>query len=514
MKLPIAWTIAGSDSGGGAGIQTDLHAFQRLGVHGCSVVTAVTAQNSLSVEAVHYVPVNGIISQIKALAQDLPAKAIKIGMLGCSDSVNAIQKHSRYFFGKIVLDPVLISTSGNKLFKQELKDYVSSLIKFFPSVDLLTPNRIEAEIISKKKINSYDDVETVARDILSLGVKSVLIKGGHFDNDEYSQDYWTNGVDSFWLSTKRNVSISYHGSGCTLSAAITACLAKGYDIKDAIVIGKMYVTQGMRLAHHSGAGSKTLAHIGWPEQEVDLPYLLSHPLHHDLKSFPSCGATPLGLYPIVDQVMWLEKLLSLGVTTIQLRMKDKIGIELENAIQQSVAIAKQFQARLFINDYWELAIRYGAYGVHLGQDDIQHADIEAIHKAGLRLGMSTHCYYEVARAHAIKPSYIACGPVYSTTSKEMPFLPQGISQLKRWRRTLNYPLVAIGGINQERLPQVLSTNVEGIAMISAITQANDPLGTTKNFLLQINEYQSIFKRKMDISSDDAMLSDLVLHTVS
>jgi hydroxymethylpyrimidine kinase/phosphomethylpyrimidine kinase/thiamine-phosphate diphosphorylase len=191
----------------------------------------------------------------------------------------------------------------------------------------------------------------------------------------------------------------------------------------------------------------------------------------------------IGLYPIVDSSHWLEKLLPLGVKTIQLRIKDKEGVELENEIKRSVALAKKYQANLFINDYWELAIRYNAHGVHLGQEDLDTANIEMIHNSGLYLGISTHSDAEVARAHALKPSYIAFGPIFPTTSKVMSSPAQGIDQLKRLRhQLLNYPLVAIGGITLERLPEVLATHVDGIAVISAITQAEDPIAMTKKLM--------------------------------
>lgn len=207
------------------------------------------------------------------------------------------------------------------------------------------------------------------------------------------------------------------------------------------------------------------------------------------KEFPGCGLEPLGLYPIVDHVDWLKKLLPLGVKTIQLRIKDKIGSELENQVCTAVEIANQYGARLFINDYWELAIHYQAYGVHLGQDDLIDANLEKIRQSGLRLGISTYHDIEVVRAQKIKPSYIACGPIFHTSSKQIPFAPQGIDGLNHWQHVLaDYPIVAIGGINIERFPSVLKTKVSGIAMISAITQAEDPIAATKQFLKMIDDY--------------------------
>jgi len=139
---------------------------------------------------------------------------------------------------------------------------------------------------------------------------------------------------------------------------------------------------------------------------------------------------------------------------------------------------------LFINDFWEEAIAAGAYGVHLGQEDLQTADINAIREAGLRLGVSTHSYFEIATAHSLKPSYIALGPIYATTSKVMPFDPQGLSQLQHWVELLGeqYTLTAIGGIDVRRAKDVLTTGVGSAAMISAITQADDVEATVAELI--------------------------------
>lgn len=204
--------------------------------------------------------------------------------------------------------------------------------------------------------------------------------------------------------------------------------------------------------------------------------------------FPSCGPKPLALYPIVDRALWLQKLLPLGITTIQLRIKDLTGSELENEIKKGVAIAEQYSARLFINDEWQLAIKHQAYGVHLGQEDLSNADVDLIYQANLRLGISTHSNEEIARACTIKPSYIAFGPIYPTTSKKMAFGPQGLDQLKHRVQTLNYPVVAIGGINRQRISDVLATGVDGIALISAITQAEDPIATAQELLMCLEAF--------------------------
>ncbi|MEL2243408.1 thiamine phosphate synthase [Leclercia adecarboxylata] len=191
----------------------------------------------------------------------------------------------------------------------------------------------------------------------------------------------------------------------------------------------------------------------------------------------------LGLYPVVDSVAWLERLLTAGVKTLQLRIKDKQDDEVEADIVAAIALGRRYDARLFINDYWRLAIKHQAYGVHLGQEDLETTDLEAIRRAGLRLGVSTHDDMEIDVALAARPSYIALGHVFPTQTKQMPSAPQGLEQLARHIERLgDYPTVAIGGISLERAPAVLATGVGSIAVVSAITQAGDWQAATAQLL--------------------------------
>ncbi|WP_216668168.1 thiamine phosphate synthase [Cronobacter sakazakii] len=191
----------------------------------------------------------------------------------------------------------------------------------------------------------------------------------------------------------------------------------------------------------------------------------------------------LGLYPVVDSVEWVTRLLDAGVRTLQLRIKDKTEAEVEADIAAAIALGQGYHARLFINDYWRLAIKHQAYGVHLGQEDLQTADLNAIRNAGLRLGVSTHDDMEIDVALAVRPSYIALGHVFPTQTKQMPSAPQGLAQLAAHVKRLgDYPTVAIGGISLERAPAVLETGVGSIAVVSAITQAPDWRGATQRLL--------------------------------
>lgn len=191
----------------------------------------------------------------------------------------------------------------------------------------------------------------------------------------------------------------------------------------------------------------------------------------------------LGLYPIVDSSQWLARLLPLGVKCIQLRIKTLEGQALRTELEQGITLARKYQALLFINDHWELALSLGAPGVHLGQDDLPAADLRAIHQSGISLGISTHNEEELAIAEAARPSYIALGPIYPSKTKDLPV--QGLANLKRWRQLTSRPLVAIGGITLARIPEVLATGVDGIAMITSITQAKDPIETTKQLLAAV-----------------------------
>jgi hydroxymethylpyrimidine kinase/phosphomethylpyrimidine kinase/thiamine-phosphate diphosphorylase len=368
----------------------------------------------------------------------------------------------------------MTASSGESLLDGDAGKYLRE--QLLPRTDLITPNRNEAEALLNRKINSPDEIERAATDLVQLGARSALITGGHFEADQSCcHDYWTDGVDGFWLSGPRIPTIHTHGGGCTLASATAAAVAIGYSLKDALVLAKMYVTSGLRHSRQMGGGPGPILHAGWPESLANFPGLSAHyPQQRESESFASCGGE-LGLYPVMPSAEWIEKLLPLGVSTIQLRVKNKSHEEIEQEIVRAVSASRQLNVRLFINDYWQLAIKHGAYGVHLGQEDLDSADIDAIRRAGLRLGISNHSYYELARAHTLRPSYLALGPIFPTTTKVMKFADQGIFQLSRWCNLLkpDYTLCAIGGINRDRAPTVLATGVGSVAVVSAITEAAD-----------------------------------------
>lgn len=187
---------------------------------------------------------------------------------------------------------------------------------------------------------------------------------------------------------------------------------------------------------------------------------------------------PIGFYPVVPTARWVQRVLDWGVRTVQLRIKaadddtDEMAWEVRTAIEAGHRVPG---AQVFINDHWQLALENGAYGVHLGQGDLDTADIAALRGAGLRLGLSTHTPAELARAKAVEPSYLAIGPVYPTTLKVMPYEPVGLERLKLWAQdAAPYPVVAIGGISLALMDGVIACGVDGVAVVSAVTLAPDP----------------------------------------
>ncbi|MEH6357750.1 MAG: thiamine phosphate synthase [Pseudomonadales bacterium] len=480
---PIVWSIAGSDSGGGAGLQADLQTIGGLGAHACTVVTAVTSQNSISVQAVEAV---NIQPQLAALADDMPAHAIKIGMLVSKAQVEILADQLRYYKENwaqpafVVYDPVMVASSGDALSQEDLCESIRT--KLLPYIDLLTPNKSEAEKLTGLMLSDQSSREAAAKTLIDSGCGAVVITGGHFETDQ-ACDLYVDSQRTLSLTSPLQKTPHHHGSGCVFASAMAALVALDYPIEDALVLAKAYINRGIREAHAIGRGAGPVAHTGWPTNLVDFPLI------DDLKptqAFASCDATQLGLYPVVDSVEWIEKLLKCGVKTLQLRIKDTSTEDLEQQIIAAVTLGWKYQARLFINDYWQLAIKHQAYGVHLGQEDLDIADLDAIRDAGLRLGLSTHGYYEMLRAHAYRPSYIAMGAIYATTTKDMPSKPQGLKKLNDYVTVMgeHYPLVAIGGISTARASDVWEQGSGCIALVTAITKANNYQQAVKD-LMQI-----------------------------
>lgn len=238
-------TIAGSDSGGGAGIQADIKAISAMGCYAASAITAITVQNTLGVEAVHAVPHEILEGQIDAVLSDIGADAIKIGMLHSAEVVNIVaEKIEQYGIRNVVLDPVMVSTSGHRLIEENAIEHISK--RLLPLARVITPNIPEAEILSGRTISSEQDFPEIAKLLSNNGQVSVLLKAGHLTGDDLV-DYFYNAEDGTitQLPSKRVYTRNTHGTGCTLSSAFAAALARGEELTQAAVSAKKYIEKAI-----------------------------------------------------------------------------------------------------------------------------------------------------------------------------------------------------------------------------------------------------------------------------
>lgn len=254
-------TIAGSDSSAGAGIQADLKAFLARGVYGMSVITALTAQNTIGVQGIFNVPPNFVAQQIDSVMSDIGADVWKTGMLSNKEIIDiVIKKVNQYEIKYLVVDPVMIAKGGVKLLKEN--GYDSFISKLIPQTYVITPNRLEAEKLSGMLIKNVSDVKKAAYRIHLLGAKNVVIKGGHLRDLSFSIDTLFDGKDYFLYSSRRIKTNNTHGTGCTFASVIAAELAKKNHLKKAVSIAKNYITQAIKTGKnlHIGKGSGPLNH--------------------------------------------------------------------------------------------------------------------------------------------------------------------------------------------------------------------------------------------------------------
>eukprot|EP00520_Triparma_pacifica_P001215 CAMPEP_0118672506 /NCGR_PEP_ID=MMETSP0785-20121206/22577_1 /TAXON_ID=91992 /ORGANISM="Bolidomonas pacifica, Strain CCMP 1866" /LENGTH=527 /DNA_ID=CAMNT_0006567473 /DNA_START=29 /DNA_END=1613 /DNA_ORIENTATION=+ len=474
-RKPIIYSIAGSDSGGGAGIQADLHTIRDMGGFGCTAVTALTAQNSVGVPGVHAPPPAFLRLQLDTLSSDLPFDAIKIGMLGDPATINTVGdwlddvmkdgKKGR----KVVLDPVMIATSGARLITEDCQDLLVSRI--FKHADIVTPNVHEASALCGYPVNS-GNVAKAASEILAMGgCGSVVVKGGHMDEGEridngvgrndtigVAGDYYLSktdestgrvcdctGTTGVWLNGPRYDTSNTHGTGCSMSSAIATCMGvervrieriggvKGGMLEgsgmDAVVAGKGYVARGIEGGVKIGHGPGPVGHFG-AMQRRHMPWV------GDMEEEGFKGVEGLDG----------------GGKEVQLRYKGKGDVS--GIIREAVEYCRgKDGVRLWINDFYEEAIEHGADGVHLGQEDLrgvmEKGGLKRMREKGILLGISTHCLSELGVAKSVRPSYISLGPVFGTTSKKVEFGMRGLEMVERWRELIDddTKFMVIGGIN-------------------------------------------------------------------
>ncbi|NMH59851.1 thiamine phosphate synthase [Alteromonas ponticola] len=475
MGKPVTmWSIGGLDPSGAAGITRDCVTAERLGVHVCPIATMLTAQPLSSTSggakmSVSAVSLEMFKQQINS-QQTEPPNVIKIGALANDAQIDTlintlIKLRSHNDACKVVMDPVLSTTTGLQLSSCT----PAAILSLLPYIDVITPNIEELSWLTQLEIHGTDEAKHAATHLLAAGVNAVLIKGGHANWDNQATDWLITSTGEHSFASLRYEKVALRGTGCRLASALAAALIKGHTLDDAVCFAKSTMMRKLNKLQPSQClltSNSTFTHL--------LPYVGPAQISTSAM-FPPLIDNNIGIYPVVDSVEWIKRLLHTGIKVIQLRIKAPVK-NLMSQIREAVAVTECTGCQLFINDYWQEAIAAGAYGVHLGQEDLIDADLSTIARAGLRLGVSTHGYVELARVLPVKPSYIALGHIFATTTKVMPSAPQGIARLVEYKKYCgNIPTVAIGGINSTNFSSVVNTGVNGVAVVSAILKAGDPI---------------------------------------
>ncbi len=317
------------------------------------------------------------------------------------------------------------------------------------------------------------------------------------NDDDRILDIWRHPLNNEIraLSSPSKVAIGFEAL-CHFAWVVTL-LALDFPIEDCLTLARAMVN----VSRETWASDFSVFPVPLLEDKR-LAIQVGWPTGSEKVTFPTLTKSSLGLYPVVDSVEWIERLLLLGVNTIQLRIKDSQQPDLEQQIIRAIELGRKHNAQVFINDYWQLAIKHGAYGVHLGQEDIESSNLSHISRANICLGLSTHGYYELLRIIQIHPSYIALGHIFPTTTKKMPSKPQGLIRLGLYQKLIDtvsysekkpcgkkvsygekagFPTVAIGGIDQSNAEQVWQSGVSSLAVVRAITLSDSPAEVVEFF---------------------------------
>ncbi len=501
-RPPVIWSIAGLDTAGGAGLSADQRAADALGVHLCPVAACLTAQHSQGVQSLHPVSAEVLDAQLQALATDLPPRAIKTGLLGDVGLIRTValwvdRLRAQAPAGTdphrhvaLVVDPVLKASAGGAAFASEaiVAAYREWLL---PRATVLTPNRHEALALlsagNDARTHAHATLPELAQALAQLahpGVQAVAITGGDAQavglqqdpdvatqDDQWAIDWLHTPHAQGWLCAPRVPTPHHHGTGCTFASATAAALALGHVAADALTLAKMVTRQALVQGHAAGqgagpvraaaaAGAQPFGPLPWLGIGTALPWQLGW-----REGDAPVGATLFapftppadGLYGILADHTALQAAAEAGVACLQLRHKARAGVEAH--ITASAAACARHGATFFVNDHWDLALDLlpaDAHptlqlGLHLGQEDLLALDAvgqarlrQARHR--VRLGLSSHSLWELARAAGCGASLIACGPVQATTTKDMPWLPQGEDNLRWWVGHSPVPVVAIGGL--------------------------------------------------------------------
>lgn len=481
MKIPHVMTVAGSDSGAGAGIQADLKACAALGVYCSTVITAVTAQNTVGVQGVNILPEDFVAEQMKSVLSDMEVDVVKTGMLPSVGMVKVLL-HSikEYPVQALVVDPVMVATSGDVLagssvlpvFREEL----------LPVADIVTPNLKEASyLLGGMHLETVADMRSAAKLIHDMGPRNVLVKGGDLPASMDAVDVFFDGVNLYELGSTRINTRNTHGTGCTLASSIAAELAKGLPMLSAVKIAKRYVETALNYG-------KDMA-IGRGPQG---------PFDHLLKLKACRSVAPrafspsdLFLYAVTDSGMngkWgrsitdaVKAAIEGGATIVQLREKNLETWDFIEAAKECVSICHSKGVPILINDRVDVALASDADGVHVGQFDMPVSLVRSLLGPEKIIGVSCKTQEQAHEAWINGADYIGSGGVFPTNTKANN-KTIGLDGLKEVCLASKLPVVAIGGIGLSNAHSVMEINVpnlEGVAVVSALFNAESVSSATK-----------------------------------
>ncbi|WCJ18360.1 Hydroxymethylpyrimidine/phosphomethylpyrimidine kinase [Euphorbia peplus] len=464
MKIPHVLTVAGSDSGGGAGIQADLKSCAARSVYCSTVITALTAQNTVGVQGVNLVPEHFVALQLKSVLSDMQVDVVKTGMLPSIGIVNVVcQSLKEYPVRALVVDPVMVSTSGDVLAGPSI---ISAFREYLlPMADIVTPNIKEASaLLDGMLLETVADMRSAAKLIHAIGPRSVLVKGGDLPDSTDAVDVFFDGNAYHELRSSRIKTRNTHGTGCTLASCIAAELAKGSSMFSAVKAAKCYVETALEY-------SKDIV-IGNGPQDSRMNRKWGRPMVNAVKAALEGGAT-----------------------IIQLREKDAETKEFLETAKACLEICHSHGVPLLINDRIDVAMACDADGVHVGQSDIPASIVRALLGPEKIIGVSCKTPEQAQQAWIDGADYIGCGGVFPTNTKANN-ITVGLDGLKVVCAASKLPVVAIGGIKASNAGSVMEigvSNLKGVAVVSGLFDQESVVDETRKFHSILTQASSVVK---------------------
>ncbi|XP_020599276.1 probable thiamine biosynthetic bifunctional enzyme, chloroplastic [Phalaenopsis equestris] len=487
-QLPHVLTVAGSDSGAGAGIQADIKACAAAGVYCSSVITSVTAQNTVGVQGVYSVAEDFVAEQLRSVLSDMQVNVIKTGMLPSSGVIRVIcQKIKEFLVQAVVVDPVMVSTSGDLLSgPSTLEGFCKDLL---PLADIVTPNLKEASaLLGGISLDTVGDMHFAAKSIHAFGARNVLVKGGDLHGSSDAIDIFFDGEQFHELCGPHIKTRNTHGTGCTLASYIAAELAKGTPMLQAVQAAKSFVERALLY-------SKDLMIGNGPQGPFDHLFMLKNQQNNYAQK-SRFNANSLLLYAITDSRLnrkWNRSITEAvkasiegGATIIQLREKEAETREFIEKAMECMEICRSYNVPLLINDRIDVALACDADGVHVGQSDMPAELARKILGPSKIIGVSCKTPAAAMKAWVGGADYI----VFPTNTKQNN-LTIGLKGLETVCSASKLPVVAIGGIGAGNVQSVMelgAPNLKGVAVVSALFDQESVVAETRRLKSLLTEW--------------------------